>query len=174
MVEIGARPHTSECTKSKGVEEIKSLLLKGKALCFPNWHSTQSKDSDSIDLNWPLVAKEWIREIDAYPKWECHKLRVIDGDREGVAAYTVGGRWRDESSNKCPILRVVPISYPVYGSYTSQLRLEKRSSKPGSQSWPTNKRFNEILGTKYVLDIDSWWVEIDPMWLTSKWEPLAV
>jgi hypothetical protein len=36
MVGIGAGPHTSECTKLKGAEEIESLLLKGKALYFPS------------------------------------------------------------------------------------------------------------------------------------------
>jgi hypothetical protein len=36
MVGIGAGPHTLECIKSKGAEETGSLLLKGKALCFPS------------------------------------------------------------------------------------------------------------------------------------------
>jgi hypothetical protein len=72
--------------------------------------------------------------MDACPKRECHKLRVIDGDREGVATDTVGGRWRDESSNRRPILRAVPISCPFCGSYTSQPCLKKCSSKPSSQS----------------------------------------
>jgi hypothetical protein len=36
MVGVGAGPQTSECTKSKGAEETESLLLKGKALCFPS------------------------------------------------------------------------------------------------------------------------------------------
>jgi hypothetical protein len=33
---MDAGPHTLKCIKSKGLEEIESLLLKGKALCFPS------------------------------------------------------------------------------------------------------------------------------------------
>jgi hypothetical protein len=52
------------------------------------------------------VTKERTQERDACPKQEFNKWRVVDDDQDGVAADTVKGRWRGESSNRHPILFV--------------------------------------------------------------------
>ena len=47
--------------------EIDSLVLKGKAGCFPNWHEIQSKFSIDTEPNKPLEANCCTREEDAWP-----------------------------------------------------------------------------------------------------------
>jgi hypothetical protein len=42
------------------------------------------------------VTKECTWERDTCPKQECHKLRVVDGDRDEVAVHMVRGRWKWE------------------------------------------------------------------------------
>ena len=47
--------------------EIDSLVLKGKAGCFPNLHEIQSKFSIDTKPNKPLEANCCTREEDAWP-----------------------------------------------------------------------------------------------------------
>ena len=55
-VGTGARPQISECIRSKGAEEKKSLLLKGNFVCFPKWQEVQSKFCKWTEPKWPWEA----------------------------------------------------------------------------------------------------------------------
>lgn len=40
---MGAGPHTLECIRSKGLDEVVKLLLNGKAVNFASLHPLQSE-----------------------------------------------------------------------------------------------------------------------------------
>ena len=86
--------------------DIDSLVLKGKAGCFPNWHETQSKFYVDIKPNKPLEANYCTREEDAWPRRACQRAR--EGTEEIVAVAVIeteaiSGRWRLSTGNICPI-----------------------------------------------------------------------
>ena len=64
-------PQISEWIRLKTSMDIDSLVLKGKAGCFPNWHETQSKFSLETKPNKPLEAKCCTWEEDVWPSQAC-------------------------------------------------------------------------------------------------------
>ena len=67
--------------------DIDSLVLKGKASCFPNWHKTQLKFSVNTEPNKPLEAKCCTREEDAWLSRPCQSAR--EGIEEITAAAVI-------------------------------------------------------------------------------------
>ena len=59
---------------------MNSLLLKGKAGYFPNWHEVQSKLSLDTEPNGPLEVNCCTREDGAWPRRECQSAK--DGKEE--------------------------------------------------------------------------------------------
>ena len=55
--------------------DIDSLVLKGKASYFSNWHETQSKFYVDTEPNKSLEAKSYTREEDAWPSQACQSAR---------------------------------------------------------------------------------------------------
>ena len=103
-----------------------SLVLKGKAGYFLNWHETQSKFSMDIEPNKPLEAKCCTREEDVWPSQECQSVR--EGIEETVAAAAtiettaIGGRQRLSMEIMRPTLGPIPSSCPVLKSCTIHLK----------------------------------------------------
>ena len=62
---------------------IDSLVLNGKASCFPNWHEKQSKFFVDTESNKPLETKYCTREEDVWPS------RVCQSAREGIEETVV-------------------------------------------------------------------------------------
>ena len=70
----------------------------------------------------PLEANCCTREDDAWPRRECQSAK--DGKEETAAATKIGatsGRWRLFTGNIRQILKSVPSSCPILGSYTIHL-----------------------------------------------------
>ena len=63
--------------------DIDSLVLKGKAGCFPNWHETQLKFSVNTEPNKPLEVNCCTQEEDAGSSQACQSAR--EGIEEIVA-----------------------------------------------------------------------------------------
>ena len=55
--------------------DIDSLVLKGKAGCFPNWHEIQSKFFVEIEPNKPLEANCCTQEEDVWVSQACQSAR---------------------------------------------------------------------------------------------------
>ena len=73
--------------RSKGAWDIEVLVLNGKTSCFVNWQDRQSTLSFGTRPNWPLETRDRKWPKDAWPNWECHKVReelVVTG----VAVWT--------------------------------------------------------------------------------------
>ena len=66
--------------------DIDSLVLKGNAGCFSNWHETKSKFFVDTEPNKSLEAKCYIQEEDVWPSRACQSVR--EGIEETVAAAT--------------------------------------------------------------------------------------
>ena len=101
--------------------DIDSLVLKGKAGCFPNWYETQSKFSVDTKPNKPLEANYCTREEDVWPSRACQSAR--EGIEEtATTAITetevTSGRQRLSMGNIRPTPGSVPSSCPIHGSYT--------------------------------------------------------
>ena len=62
----------------------------------------------------------------------------------------------------------------VNESYTITPVLEKLRTKPRSHNCPTESKFIDSLGTRYVSEIDKWGVLMEPKWLISMRDPSAV
>ena len=101
--------------------DIDSLVLKGKAGCFPNWHEIQSKFYVDTELSKPLEVNCCTQEEDAWPSRACQSAREGIEETTVAAATEIGatsGRRRLSTGNICPTLRPVPSSCPVLGSCT--------------------------------------------------------
>ena len=101
--------------------DIDSLVLKGKADCFPNWHETQSKFFVDTEPNKSLKSNCCTRDEDAWPSRACQSAK--EGVEETITAATTetgatSGRRRLSTGNLRPALEPVPSSYPVLGSCT--------------------------------------------------------
>ena len=70
--------------------DIDSLVLKGKADCFPNWHETQSKFSVDTKPNKHLKANCYTREEDAWSSRVCQSAR--EGIEETVVVVAIETR----------------------------------------------------------------------------------
>ena len=64
--------------------DIGSLVLKGKAGCFPNWHEIQSKFSVDTEPNKPLEANCCTQKEDAWPRRACQRAK--EGTKEEIVA----------------------------------------------------------------------------------------
>ena len=106
--------------------DIDSLVLKGKAGCFLNWHETQSKFSMDTKPNKPLEAKCCTREEDVWLSHECQNVREGIEETAAAAATTettvIGGRQRLSMEIICPTLGSVSSSCPVLRSCTIHLK----------------------------------------------------
>ena len=101
--------------------DIDSLVLKGKASCFPNWHETQSKFFVDTEPNKLLETNCCTREEDVWPSQACQSAR--EGIERIVAATATkigvtSERRRLSTGNICPTLGSVLNSCPVLRSYT--------------------------------------------------------
>ena len=67
--------------------DIDSLVLKGKASCFLNWHETQLKFYVDTEPNKPLEANCCIREEDVWPSQACQSAR--EGIEKTVVATAI-------------------------------------------------------------------------------------
>lgn len=129
----GAGPQITEWIRSKGTEEVKSLLLNDKFVCFSKWQKTQLKDLKSTDPEWSWEIKSWTHCKEAWPKQECHKLEeVTEATRE---VYMWPAICRDISLKRSPTLRPVPRGWPIWWSYTTIPSLSKISLRHNSQNW---------------------------------------
>jgi len=77
MILWGDGPHTSKWIIFKGVKEIKSLLLKDNAGCFPSWHDKQEILYDLIVLNLPIEVRNRSLSVDIWPNRECQSSREV-------------------------------------------------------------------------------------------------
>ena len=151
----GEGPHTSEWIRSKGIEVIDSLLLKGKAGCLPSWHGIQSNGLEETEPNRPLDTKVLIRGRETWPRRECHNLMEVEAAKTG-AETNEEGKWREVSSNNRSTLCAVPMICLIRESCIRQPREKKNRFKPSSVSWPTDKRLRCSLGTQKTSETDNW------------------
>ena len=101
--------------------DIDSLVLKGKAGCFSNWHEIQSIFSVDTEPNKPLEANCCTWEEDVWPSQACQSAR--EGIEETVAAavtetWATSGRRRLSMGNIRQTLGPVPSSCLVLKSCT--------------------------------------------------------
>ena len=101
--------------------DIDSLVLKGKAGCFPNWYEIQSIFSVDTEPNKPLEANCCTREEDVWPSQACQSAR--EGIEETIVAaviktWATSGRRRLSMGNICQTLGPVPSSCLVLRCYT--------------------------------------------------------
>ena len=115
------KPPNIKINRSKISVDIDSLVLKGKAGCFPNWHETRSKFSIDTKPNKSLEANCCTWEEDVWPSQVCQSTRERIEETTAVAVTEIGaisGRRRLSTGNIRPTLGPILSSCPVLGSYT--------------------------------------------------------
>ena len=80
--------------------DIDSLVLKGKAGCFPNRHEIQSKFSVDTEPNKPLKTNCCTREEDVWPSRACQSARKGIEETVAAAATETGATRVDDKG--CP------------------------------------------------------------------------
>ena len=121
ILETEESSQTSEWIRSKILMDVDSLVLKGRAICFPNWHKTQSRFFVDTKPNKPLETNYYTWEEDVWPNWACQSAREWIEETTATVAIKIGATSRRRKlfmGNICPTLGPIPRSCLVLGSCT--------------------------------------------------------